>query len=384
MNSLNLTCNKLVLGVVVLGMAKTAIAQGQPAIVYSARIESTTGKVLLKRPDWSNFRPVSVGTELNQGDQIKPDKGVRVRVVCPNLSKPFVPIGVPSGLKTICPVWQAIISKAPPPTGTLGGNNPLIPYLIIPRHTLLLKNTPTFRWNAVPKATQYTVTLQSPTGVVWQKQVKNNSLVYPGLPPLQPGTNYSLVIKANTGKTSQDEGTSNLDFRVLRKSEATAIQSEVTKITKLGLNEQVTALMLANLYSRYTLPQDAIQAYDLTTDTFKSYNLSADAIATLENLVKTGQQSTIVYRSLGDIYWQTGLAQKAADNYLMAIKLAKDSEDLEAQTLALFALGEVYAATDDNKQAINWYSQAMNGYTLLGDTRRANFLKRQIESLKQQ
>ncbi|MFM5941941.1 MAG: tetratricopeptide repeat protein, partial [Dolichospermum sp.] len=159
---------------------------------------------------------------------------------------------------------------------------------------------------------------------------------------------------------------------------------EVTKITKLGLNEQVTALMLANLYSRYTLPQDAIQAYDLTTDTFKSYNLSADAIATLENLVKTGQQSTIVYRSLGDIYWQTGLAQKAADNYLMAIKLAKDSEDLEAQTLALFALGEVYAATDDNKQAINWYSQAMNGYTLLGDTRRANFLKRQIESLKQQ
>ncbi|MFM6344456.1 MAG: hypothetical protein ACKPFK_04815, partial [Dolichospermum sp.] len=138
-----------------------------------------------------------------------------------------------------------------------------------------------------PKATQYTVTLQSPTGVVWQKQVKNNSLVYPGLPPLQPGTNYSLVIKANTGKTPQDEGTSNLDFRVLRKSEATAIQSEVTKITKLGLNEQVTALMLANLYSRYTLPQDAIQAYDLTTDTFKSYNLSADAIATLENLVKT-------------------------------------------------------------------------------------------------
>lgn len=384
MIGLNLTGKILVLGAVVLGMAETTIAQSQPAVVYSARIDSSTGRIFLKRPDWSNFRPVSVGTELNQGDQIKPDKGVRVKVVCPNLSKPFVPIGVPSGLKTICPVWQAIISKAPPPAGTLGGTNPLIPYLITPRHTLLLNNTPTFRWNAIPKATQYTVTLQTPKGVVWQKQTKNNSLVYPGIPPLQAGTNYSLVIKANTGKTSQDEGTSNLDFRVLRKSEATAIQSEVTQITKLGLNEQVTALMLANLYSRYTLPQDAIQAYGLTTDTFKSYNLSADAITTLETLVKIGKQSTIIYRSLGDIYWQTGLAQKAVDNYLIAIKLAKSSEDLEEQTLALFALGEVYAATDDIKQAINWYSQAKNGYTLLGDSRRANFLKQQIESLRQQ
>ncbi|MDZ8185776.1 MAG: tetratricopeptide repeat protein [Nostoc sp. ChiSLP02] len=383
MIGLNLTGKILVLGAVVLGMAKTTIAQVQPTI-YSARIDSSTGKVFLKRPDWSNFRPVSIGTELNQGDQIKPDKGVRVRVVCPNLSKPFVPIGVPSGLKTICPVWQAIISKAPPPAGTLGGTNPLIPYLITPRHTLLLSSTPTFRWNAIPKATQYTVTLQSPTGVVWQKQVKNNSVVYPGLPRLQSGTNYSLVIKANTGKTSQDEGTSNLDFRVLRKSEAAAIQSEVTKITKLGLNEQVTALMLANVYSRYTLPQDAIPAYGLTADTFKSYNLSAEAIATLETLVKTGKRSTIIYRSLGDIYWQTGLAQKAIDNYLAAIKLAKSDEDLEEKILAQFALGDVYAAIDDNKQVISWYSQAKDGYTLLGDSRRVDFLKQQIESLQQQ
>jgi Tetratricopeptide repeat len=384
MIGLNLTGKILVLGVVVLGMAETTIAQSQPAVVYSARIDSSTGRIFLKRPDWSNFRPVSVGTELNQGDQIKPDKGVRVRVVCPNLSKPFVPIGVSSGLKTICPVWQAIISKARPPAGTLGGTNPLIPYLITPRHTLLLSSTPTFRWNVIPKATQYTVTLQSPTGVVWQKQVKNNSLVYPGLPRLQPGTNYSLVIKANTGETSQDEGTSNLDFRVLRKFEAAAIQAEVTKITKLGLNKQVTALMLANLYSRYTLPQDAIAAYGLSTDTFKSYNLSADAIATLETSAKIGKQSTIIYRSLGDIYWQTGLAQKAIDNYLAAIKLAKGDEDLEEKILAQFALGEVCTAIDDNKQAINWYSQAKDGYTLLGDSRRADFLKKQIESLQEQ
>ena len=81
MIGLNLTGKILVLGVVVLGMAETTIAQSQPAVVYSARIDSSTGRIFLKRPDWSDFRPVSVGTELNQGDQIKPDKGVRVRVV---------------------------------------------------------------------------------------------------------------------------------------------------------------------------------------------------------------------------------------------------------------------------------------------------------------
>lgn len=386
-----LTAQILVLGAVVLGMAKagltlpaTSIAQSQSkAVVYSARIDSTTGRVLLKRVDWSDFKPVSVGTELSQGDQIKPDKDVKVRVVCPNLSKPLVPMGVPSGLKTICPVWEGIIAKAPPPSGILSGTNPLIPYLITPRHTLLLSKTPTFRWNAVTKATQYTVTLVSPTGVVWQKQVKKTSIVYSGNPPLQPGTKYSLIIKANTGKSSQDEGTSNIDFRVLRQSEAEAIQTEVTKITNLGLSEQVTALMLANLYSRYILPQNTIQAYGLTAETFKSYNLSAEAIATLEVLIQQNQQSPIVYRSLGDIYWQTGLAQKATDNYLTAIELAQGSEDLEQKTLAQFNLGEVYAATNNNKQAINWYSQAKNGYALLSDNKRANFLQQQIESLSQ-
>ncbi|MGH7997958.1 MAG: tetratricopeptide repeat protein [Brasilonema sp.] len=410
-----LTTQILVLGAVVLGMAKpaltlpaTSIAQSQPkAIVYSARIDSTTGRVLLKRVDWSDFKPVSVGTELNQGDQIKPDKDVKVRVVCPNLSKPLVSMGVPSGLKTICPVWEGIIAKAPPPSGILSGTNPLIPYLITPRHTLLLSNTPTFRWNGVTKATQYTVTLVSPTGVVWQKQVKKTSIVYPSNPRLQSGTKYSLIIKANSGKSSQDEGTSNIDFRVLRQSEAEAIQTEVTKITKLGLSEQVTALMLANFYSRYILPQNTIQAYGLTAETFKSYNLSAEAIATLEALLQRGQRASkggaepsghatrwrslsagltltpIVYRSLGDIYWQTGLAQKAADNYLTAIKVAQGSEDLEQKTLAQFSLGEVYAATNNNKQAINWYSQAKNGYTLLSDNKRANFLQQQIESLTQ-
>ena len=359
------------------------IAQAQSKeVTHSARISSTTGKVLLKRVDWSDFRPVAVGTELNQGDQIKPTKGARVRVTCPNFYQPFIPAGVPSGLKSICPVWQPIIFKAPPTSGTLGGTNSQIPYLITPRHSLVLSNTPSFTWNPVPNATKYTVKLLAQTEVVWQKQVNKSSTIYPGNPRLRAGTKYSLVITANTGKSSQDEGKLNLNFIVLNKSEIAAIQTEVTKIIKQEASQQVTALMLANFYSRYTLPENTIQAYGLTAQNFKSYSLSADAIATIEALLKQGKQSPIIYRSLGDIYWQAGLTQKATENYLMAIKLAKASEYLEEQTLALFALGEVYAATGNIKQAINSYSQAKNGYILLGDKKRVSLINQYLENLE--
>lgn len=366
----------MALGAVILVMA-------EPALARSARIDSSTGRVLLKRENWSDFYPVAAGTKLNQGDLIKPDIGVKVIVVCPDLSKRRAIAGVPSGMKIICPIWEALIAKAPPAQGTLGGTDQQIPYMITPRHTLLLSNTPTFRWNAVPNATQYAIKLLDPTGVIWQQKVKKATVIYPGNPPLKPGISYSLVVQASTGSSSNSEGTSNIDFRILRKSEVKTVESEVAKITRLGLSKRVNALMLANFYSSYTLPQKAIKAYGLTARTFKSYNLSAEAIATLSALVQQGERSPIIYRTLGDIYWQTGLANLAAEHYLQAIELVQTPKDLEQWTLAQFSLGEVYAATDKYNQARHWYSQARFGYILLGDTQRADLLEQQIESLKQ-
>ena len=358
------------------------------AIAGPARIDTISppkGNIQLKREDWPKYQPaVTVGTTLDQGDLLFPAQGVRVMVVCPDLTKRPVSAGVPSGLKTICPVWTVVAAKGPQSPGVLGGTNAQIPYLIFPRHTLVLSNTPIFRWNAVQGATQYTVKLAGPTGMVWEKQVKGHQVLYPGTPPLEPGATYALTIQTNTGKTSEEEKSANLDFKVLRPSQADTIKTEAEKIISQNLSKEVTAMLLADLYSTYILPESVISTYGLTSSNFRSYNLTGQAIATLETLVRQGKAAPIVYRALGDLYWQSGLANLAADHYLKAIELGKEPQDMEERTLAQYGLGEVYAATDNTNQAIRWYNQAANGYASLGYTQRADFLKQQIESLKQQ
>ena len=305
-----------------------------------------------------------------------------MRIICPDHTNKPVTAGVPSGIKTICPIWEVRIAKAPQALGVLGGIDASIPYLISPRHSLILSNTPTFRWNAVADATEYTVELRSSNNVIWKTQVKDTQIVYSGNPPLESGVFYSLNIQANTGQSSQQDGASNLEFIILRPAQAQIIKAEATKIEQEELSPLVKGLLLAELYSNYILPASSLSAYNLTPATARSYNLTVEAISTLENLTKQQENSPLVYRLLGELYWQSGLAQIATQNYLKAIELANSPEFLEEKTLAQFGLAEVYAATDDVKQAALWYQQAKKGYIDLGDTRRANFLERRLEDLK--
>lgn len=301
-----------------------------PLQAQTARIESIsppTGKVLLKRENRSDFSPVATGTHIYEGDQIFPAQGVRVRVICPDRTDKPVSAGVPSGIKTICLKWEVRIAKAPQPPGVLGGINNAIPYIISPRHSLLLNDTPTLQWNPVSETNQYAVHLLAPQGVVWQTQVTSNQVAYPG--PLEPGIPYALTVQTDTGQSSKQEGASNLAFIVLRPSEAQTVKAESTKIVQQKLSPLVTALLLADLYSHYTLPASTLEAYRLTSEVARSYNLTVDAIATLETLTKQGENSPIVYRLLGELYWQSGLANLAIQNYLKVTELAQSPAYLE-------------------------------------------------------
>jgi hypothetical protein len=80
------------------------------------------------------------------------------------------------------------------------------PYIISPRRTLLLDDKPLIRWNAVPNATRYTVRLREPSGVIWQTEVKQVEVRYSGTPVLQPGVGYALIVEADTGASSTEEG----------------------------------------------------------------------------------------------------------------------------------------------------------------------------------
>lgn len=369
---------------VILALEPSALAQ-------TARIHSisSNGRVRVQREKRRDWTPTRQGIELYQGDQIWPDKGVRVYVRCSDLSQPvLVKAGVPSGLGSICITWVNRDDRGTQAEETLGGVDSSIPYLIAPRHSLLLSNTPLLRWNPVADAKEYTVEVRGSAGLMWKTQTKDTQIVYAGK-PLAPGVPYSVIVRTNTGKSSQDDRASNreqnaanLEFRVLRQSEAASVLADVAKISAIPSSNEADALTLASLYSNYTVPESVINAYQLPDDTFETYSLTSEAIALLESLIQQGKQSPILHRTLGDLYWQTGLVRLAESHYLKAVDLVQGLEDLEDWTLAQYSLGQVYSAIDAPEQALQHYGQARVGYIFLGDTRLAEVLQQRIEKLK--
>jgi len=361
-------------------------AIAQTAKTYSAKIYSISGKgkVRVQREISTNWIPVNQATDLYQGDQILPDTGVQVYVRCPDLSKPvLVRAGVPSGLGSVCLSWANRDSRGSQAEGTIGGIDPTIPYLITPRHSLVLSHTPLIRWNQVSGVTEYIVEVTGPKGSMWKTQTKQTQIVYAGK-PLDAGVPYSIVIHTNTGKSSQQDyynsqpKATKLEFRILRQSEVATVKLQPGKIAP---NNEADALTLVDIYSNYVVPESTIQAYKLPANTFETYSLSGDAIAILESLLQQGKQSTLIYRTLGDLYWQTGLVQLAQTNYLQAIDLAQGLEDMEDWTKAQYSLAQVYAATDNPKQALEHFSQARIGYIFLGNKGRADVIQRQIRRI---
>jgi hypothetical protein len=352
----------------------------------SARIESVTGKVLLKRRTWSDFVPVAILTTLEEQDQIRVAKGSRVRVMCPNRNHPFWTSDEPIGVKRLCGGWELTRNRGSQAAATLGGVDASIPYLISPRHTLLLSHKPTFRWNRVIGATQYIVQVKNSRGTVWEATTQNSQIIYPGNPVLEPGVAYSVIVKASTGKSSEQDGVKQrptaIDFRILRAAAAEEVKKKVTAITQNSLSPDVTALMLASFYGDYVLPASVAQTYELSDRTVDTYSLTTDAIDVLESQIKQGKKSPALYRTLGNLYWQIGLVRPAIECYSQALDLIQSPEDLEEWTLAQYSLGLIYAAIDDTANAHNHYRQARAGFLFLSDAQRANAIQRRIEKKK--
>jgi hypothetical protein len=367
-----------------------------PAIAQSARIASFSGKVALKREGQTPrpLKPQKYGTPFHLGDQLIFTKGAAVQVACPTQGKQFewqtfksVKSGIKKGLRQLCPSLVALLAKDPPPPGLLGGIVVDVPYIIAPRHTLLLSDRPVFKWNAVPGATHYTLRLMGAQDMIWeQASVQTTLIAYSGQTPLEAGRHYALVVSAHPGKSSGVETTAGVDFIILRQPEAEAVRSEIERIKQAGLSEAMTALKLAEMYADYTLPNQGRESYGLPNDTFKSYHLTAGAIDTLQSLITNGQESPEIYRMLGDMYWQSGLALLARDAYLRSIDLASSLsvDDREERLLAQERLGDIYSAIRDPSQAMAWYSRARVNYLFLGDEQRANGLQQKILELKPQ
>lgn len=167
-----------------------------------------------------------------------------------------------------------------------------IPYVISPRRTLLLNGRPIIRWNPVKDATSYTVIVKGPSGYLWQNEVTENRVVYPGEPILESGVYYTIIVDANTGASSLDDENFVQGFEVINDSDRLQIKNAAGAIEASTAEEK--SLKLAKLY--------------------RENSLRSEAIALLEKLAASGSDNEEIYQMLGKLYLEIGLVNMA-DKY---------------------------------------------------------------------
>ena len=330
------------------------------------------GSVELKRPGWLKVQTINPVKRLDLDDLIKarpsgakvlcssirmksvPQKNTRVWQICPQAEAPKIK----SGLSFVGP--------------TRGGTNPLIPYIISPRKTLVLEDKPLIRWNSIPNATRYTVRLLGPSGQIWQTDVTRAEVNYPGTPALQPTVSYALVVQADTGASSTEEGIPGLGFQRITPLEAKRISEEAAQIAEQDLSNDSKAIALAQLYSGEGLYAAAIQLLQPLSTAKRAE-------------VQAFRSKAAVNGLLGDLYRQVRLNLYAKDTYLEAILLSKKDGDLEAQAESQAALGEVYIALRNKTDAVQALTDARSRYIELEGTEsvRAKEIAEQIATLNQ-
>jgi len=323
------------------------------------------GEVELQRQEWSDYHRTAFGAVLHRGDMLRPGSGVNAVVLCDDVSTWAVPPGMPSGLSNGCPSPQepVLVRGESELASTRGGTDPGIPFIISPRKTNLLDDRPLLSWTEPPGVSGYLVQIKNAdTGeIIWETTSGGHELPYPGEPALESGVTYLLIVEAEGGGSSQDEAVPGLGFRILDETDAERVRAATEQVAELALDDEATALALAQIYI--------------------SHELVAEAIEVLEPLAEAGSQSAALQRTLGDLYRHAGLSLQAQESYTRALELAEADQDVEGQAAAQAALGEVYATLGDADEAVSWLEKAQSGYAALGDTQRASELGERMADL---
>jgi hypothetical protein len=346
------------------------LAQSVPSATLGLSLMARAeGEFYLQREGWSAPTIVRGTTIIFPGDLIKPVSGGRVTVFCSDGTPRRLYEDIQRSLSSIgCPT-------NPKPSLRRDGNrirtprNPVdlqVPYIISPRATtLLFGSKPRLRWHRARGANSYEVQIirvdERQQEVVWKRKEFKETTVVPDNLSLQPGATYLLTVKADNDKSSYDEDISDIEFKVLSDAETQRIRIAKQQIDLLEMSDEVKALVLAEFYTERDLIIDAIQ--------------------TLEDAITKGNQTAIIYRTVGNLYYRIGLGFEAQRYYSEAIKQAEDSENLEEQALALEQRGEVYASLGQKDEAVDWLRRARSKYELLGDLRHLQELANRIEAL---
>ena len=360
--------NRPIYSILLLILATLAWNSVEPAGAIPMIVEATS-EIELFPAGASRPQLVGKNRELRRGDRLRAPRRVRVRVACDDGAIRPITGGVTIAVNTLClPRPQSRSTRSILSPRPINRN---IPYVISPRATALLTDKPTLRWNGVTGANRFQVKVRGGdlnwTGAFSRQQACQRGvceLAYPINKPLQPEVSYKLVVKADTNRSSEEDTTNGLGFKLIEAMEAREIkrmQRRLERQQQEGISEETKALFLANRYAEY--------------------NLMAEAIEILEALPRE-RKITQVYRLLGDLYLQIGLILEAEEQYTEAVKLAGEKENLVELAAVKVGLGEVNYARSQIEEGISLLEEAQQIYEELGDVQRAEKLNRRLEELK--
>ena len=341
-----------------------------PNAKASDQIIEAQGNVSIKRNGDSQYRSVSVGAILRNGDLIRPNPGAKVKIRCTNNTLWRVLAGVPSGLGVGCPDSVALRYN-----GRGRGGCDFLAFLNnrCLYTTQVLAASPDLRWNPVAGVTRYQVQVVNGNEVIWQQMAEATATHYGGT-ELQPNVNYQLLV--TTVDRPDHQRTFRLTLQRLDETKTAVLQMAIAQIDSPELSPEARAIALASIY------QEVEQSATASSQVSNPSGLVWEAIATLEPLVFSGNSTPYVHRLLGDLYLEVGLLELATPRYRSAINLAQEASDCQNQASAAVGLANIAAAQGDRRAAGRWLRQAREGYALLGDTRQVELVDQWLHKLE--
>ena len=329
--------------------------------IANGQIISLTGEVHLKRESGETFT-ATVGTRLYPGDELITLSSGEVVVQCADLTFQSIQRNQFNGCGDIAASDECNPGvRSCPRRGdkVIPLEKKATPYLISPRHTKLLNPQPTLRWQAVPEAHNYTVTLEAEGKIVWEAEVSDTQVVYSGEQSLQPGQEYSITIKTDTGKFYVSPL-----IQVLDEVTAKQVREAEAVIKAKSLDGVSKAIAIANVYLEN--------------------GLHSEALLLLEEAVIGKVQTASLYQQLGDVYfYEQLLVPEAKVYYLQALELV-NPDNLVAQAAIQDSLGQVYISLNDIENARHLLTAALKDYEALGNSEKVKSLEVQLKMLDEQ
>ncbi|MEI6430095.1 MAG: hypothetical protein WCO45_17185 [Pseudanabaena sp. ELA607] len=328
-------------------------------------VERVNGTVEVQRGGQTNWRTLRQGDQLRPNDLLEVGHNGSVRVICTSLKIWNSPRSGEFPVNDICPktldnTWLNIL--APANSGIIDPRGitdfPGTPFMLSPRHnTVVWEPKPVLRWNPVPGASYYEVSVWG-QDVNWNRRVKQSEVVYDGPEPLQSGVRYRVVIRTNGRWSSADEVT---NFWLLGEEDRQQLQEMITNISQQVAVEEAKVLAIAYVQRHKKLYGVAIEG--------------------LEQWLALGNRSGAVSQLLGDLYWEVKLGKLARERYLTGLAWVKQDGNLGRQAALLESLGLVDESLGDLQSTIQWLTEAQEIYRTLGDEARVQQLAEKLARL---